>query len=63
MDSWEPDLKQPDTFGEMVVAAQQVLRPIKKVVEVWRHQMPEALWEQLAPLVFSTEELAGKRGQ
>jgi len=29
VDSWEPDIQQPDHFGQMVVAAEQALRLVR----------------------------------
>lgn len=63
-DSWEPDIKQPDKFGEMVTAAREALRPIKKWYgKAMAEAIAEDLYEQLdlleslAPLIFATEEL------
>lgn len=40
-----------------VSVAREALKPIRQVVENWRDSMNEAMWEELAPLIFSTKEL------
>ncbi|WP_016888289.1 hypothetical protein [Mycobacteroides abscessus] len=66
-DSWEPDIKQPDKFGEMVTAACEALRPIREKHGEWvavLEQSPTpaaaialAVLADLAPLIYPTEEL------
>lgn len=66
-DDIEPDLKQPDRFGEMVESAREALRPIRE----WHQKqsrwlsgkcsaealMLKAQLADLAPLIYPTEEL------
>lgn len=54
-DSWEPDIKQPDKFGEMVTAAREALRPIREWY--FAAMAYNATIDDLAPLIFATEEL------
>ncbi|MFT9575672.1 Uncharacterised protein [Mycobacteroides abscessus subsp. abscessus] len=64
-DSWEPDIKQPDKFGEMVTAAREALRPIRDIHQKWAEAYAyradglvlNAFLAALAPLIFTTEEL------
>lgn len=68
-DSWEPDIKQPDKFGEMVTAAREALKPIRErhahwVAELEKSPLPATagaialvVLADLAPLIFTTEEL------
>ncbi|QSM87558.1 hypothetical protein I3U44_17160 [Mycobacteroides abscessus subsp. bolletii] len=64
-DSWEPDIKQPDKFGEMVTAAREALRPIREIHQKWAEAYAyradglvlNAFLAALTPLIFTTEEI------
>ncbi len=64
-DDIEPDLKQPDRFGEMVESAREALRPIRAAHQKWAEAYAyradglvlNAFLATLAPLIFTTEEL------
>lgn len=58
-DDIEPDLKQPDRFGEMVEAAREALKPVRRIVEDWE-ATGNLDYEALLKSIFTTEELEKK---